>query len=268
MEFVGRFDGPAVDQLEDSHKNHLLHLLYENTRFMPAVRAMYLLLERHTITPEDKAAIIQCLYKYAEASYLGPKYNFDLRESRVFFGWLLKEVKQFTPTADQTYAYLNAFDSIPMVNELSGAKMGKGGVFEADGRRIILEKHVAEYYQSGCLRKTRYQTISPHNNSAMIERLRAFSGGRFDQFTYCRDPALIFSIVDTEEAATWPPIPVHAPSDLLTVPPPALTRDAEGKISVYTGEAPCSVPPVTWRSRTSMLIKARRCLLRQKESRQ
>jgi len=242
MTFVGCFHDPRSHQLDDSHKDLLLRNLTDCLRFPPAVRSMYSLLNRHIPTFEDRAALLQCLYKHAERIYEGPKSEFTLRESRGYFGQLLHETTSVSDPRS-SFPFLEAFTTLSLEQEFPGTDMSSGIVFQADGRRIILERHVAEYYQSGSLRKTLYNSISTNESSPILERLRAYLGRRTDQITYCRNSALFALNEASIEPQTTSKLPIIAPADLFQVSPPALTRDETGGISVYLGDDPCAVPP-------------------------
>ena len=105
---------------------------------------------------------------------------------------------------------------------------------------VLIDQSVSDYYVSGPLKRTLFSgTVA----SSLSERISTFSGGRFRDITYNKYLLEISIHLTGNRSLNFPltgstPLEVIAPKDLQSTRPPVLSRDAEGKMCVYTGRQP------------------------------
>lgn len=124
----------------------------------------------------------------------------------------------------------------------------------------LVERSLALEYQAFALRETTSttfrQSITTVDGGTALERLCAFAGGRFREIVYfsqdvtqkiaCNIVPLDLTLYKSlEYTGTFA---IIAPNDLKSVTAPALTLDSQGFVAVYTGTAPCTLPPAKYSS--------------------
>jgi hypothetical protein len=259
--FLAQFDKTSDTlSLGDIHQDHLLRDISELTRFAPAVRAVYVLLSQSSPTPEDRAALVQCLYHICQEI---PQHFVDptriLDNSQSLFGWLYQRASLRTDgSKSPVLGYLHSFKTKDLVCRITNEPVIDAVMTTDDG---IVERCVAEEYQSLALRRTRtFNFGATQIGTASQDRLSSFSGGRFRKVVW-------FNHAFHHVISTLPPSPhvlapidlngflnslnssplaIIAPKDLKSVTAPALTRDSQGAVCVYTGRAACAVAPVEY----------------------
>jgi len=256
--FVSQFDKSHPFSLDERHKSKVLETFLTLTRFPPAVRAFYTLFSQNTPTFEDRAAIAQCTYELCKeiaASHIKPE---DLLgESRRLFGSLHQSLVTLKIDARESSIppFLRLFETATLTCLITNETVFHG-VVTTDGG--IVEGPLALEYQSFALRKTRSFpfSIAKGDTQTPLERICLYFGGRSRNVVYfsqrfgdCKHDymqrAPLFNLGKINGFSDGP-LAVTAPKDLRSVVAPALTRDSQGNICVYTGIARCKVPPIKY----------------------
>ena len=247
--FASLFDTQNLSPLDKSKQNLLLRNLILSLRFPPAVRCMYALINRQTSPPEDRAALAQSLFLYGRTIHEIATREFDFRDSQVIFITLYRQLSQREPepstSLEPPFQYVDAFESLSLSCDVTNNKAISGICMRQFDAPVLIDQSISDYYVKGPLKRTLF---GDKVTSLLSERISTFSGGRFREITYIKYPLEVpaHSISDSPlNFSVSTPLEVVAPKDLQSTTPPVLSRDARGRMCVYTGTdlGECSNPP-------------------------
>jgi hypothetical protein len=232
----------------EGQQNALLEVATQTMRFPPAIRALHDLIKQKAPMREDRAALTQCLFEYYK-TIKDPTRSFDVQFPRLTFGQLYGEVRA-RPNSSSTQ-YLDAFQTEYFICPITQKIVDRGVCFGDTEDRTIIDASIAPLYTNGPLRKTVFQG-APMSPGSVGSRLGVYSGGRFEEMSYFNRVAFEAKPVANNVPGTRNDgidgdlFAIIPPKDLGPVNPPALTRDSLGVVSVYLGEAECTLPPVKY----------------------
>jgi len=235
------------------------------TRFPPAIRAFYTILNQHVPLDEERAALAQALFEFAKQfTPVEVMVIMDTNQSRIFelmrsvFGYLhQKATKRFKRDISGDLPYLAAFKTISLHCPITQETVVDA--VELSNGYGIMERGLATEYQTGLLRKTtdyiyHFRIIEDTERTG----LSILSGRRLRRVTHCKTPVdaryndptdLVLApiTVDAQQICNTlalGPFAVIAPMDLRGGSRSVLTLDAQGFLAVFLGYKPCAEPPV------------------------
>jgi hypothetical protein len=198
---------------------------------------MYDLVNQKIPSPEDRAALAQCLLEYYK-TVRDPFRPFEVQFPYLTFGHLYGQVSS-TPESTP-FRNLDAISTQGFVCPITKKNVDRAICFESAEETTLMDPDIAPLYRDGPLRKTVFVS-APKEGRSIAARLSLYFGGRFEEVTYVTSP--IFDSRPTNVTNTHTtegerdPFALVAPKDLPTVTPLALTRDASGGICVYLGKS-------------------------------
>lgn len=108
-----------IEGMEGDHKaqDAVLHVVDLLTRFPPALRTFYVLIQGRTPTSAECAALVHSLFEvlgsFLPTSLLGTDRTRLLEGSRLLFGFILESAKSVKlPTLEEATPYLSAFETV------------------------------------------------------------------------------------------------------------------------------------------------------------
>ena len=236
------------------------------TRFPPATRALYTILNQHSPLEEDKAALAQALFEFAKQfTPVEVMVIMDTNQSRIFelmrsvFGYLHQQAtKRFKLDLSNNLPYFAAFKINSLLCSITEEPVVDA--VELSNGCGIMERALATEYQSGLFRKTdpdlyQFGTVEVTETTC----LSLLSGRRFKKLAHMSNPMLNGYYNDATDLVLAPlsvdaeqicdtlantPFAIIAPMDLEGGSQPALTLDKRGLLAVFVGYTPCAEPPV------------------------
>jgi hypothetical protein len=215
-------------------------------RFPPAVRALHDLIKQKVPIREDRAALTLCLFEYYK-TIKDPTRTFDVQFPRLTFGQLYGEARA-QPHSSSTQ-YLDAIQTEYFMCPITQKIVDRGVCFGDTEDSTIIDASIAPLYRNGPLRKTVFQG-APMSGRSVSSRLGVYCGGRFEEISYFNSvifeskPVTNVAPRTRDNGIDGDLFAIIPPKDLGPVNPLALTRDSLGVVSVYLGEAQCTLPPV------------------------
>lgn len=245
-------------------KDHLLRILANLTKFPPAVRAMYTIINQSMPLEEDCAALIQSLHQLAEKFMPPDMMNYDSRRTlelvRPLFGYLHQQSNiKYKRDNTGVFPYLALFDKHSLVCSITREPVVNPIELPNDGG--IMEYELANQYANGHLRMTNDGCPRMLDTSGItdLKQLVLLSGGRFANLVSCTfnsaiteryddpsDELLAPLDVDVKQlcaSLSTGPFAIIPPMDLHGANTSVLTFDERGWLAVFMGYKPCGVPP-------------------------
>jgi hypothetical protein len=253
--FVSKFDQRDPNSFGEFHQDRFLRDILELTKFPPATKAFFTLLSQRTPIAEDSAVLSHCIYELCKRITPASMESDTLEQSRQLFDLLYQRLSWFRITGGEGRSdplpYLHALDNASLLCPITDEPV-LNGVLTTTGN--LVERSLALEYQVFVLRKTTSATftdsITTVGGGTYLERLCSFAGGRFRDIVFNHDisqtfvrsnPPLDLTLYKSRNYTGL--FAIIAPADLKSVTAPALTLDSQGFVSVYTGIAPCTLPP-------------------------
>jgi hypothetical protein len=250
-------------EMEQSVQDAVLHLIGLLTRFPPAIRTVYILMNGKSPRESECAALSQAIFEVLKSFVPRDLIQDDDRRvfegSRLLLGYILDKAKQLKPRNHGT-PYLLSLRTIDLKN---------GGTMETISRPIqttvgLVEKGYFDAVKDdGILGWSNgNHCISEIDLDKQIRRIALLCGGRVSQVTIYDLDSLNMTcrygnLEDVEQLVESPSVAdlqhfaalcarnklsVLPPSALPTSEAPALTLDREGLVAVYVGRPPCAAP--------------------------
>jgi hypothetical protein len=239
--FVSLFE-PERDDDKKGLQNTLVGIITGCLRFPPATRAIYDLVDARIPSPEDRAALSQCLLEYFKIRR-DPTRSFDLQFPRLTLGHIYALVKSVPPST--SFRNLESFATQNFECPITKETLDRAICFKSAEENSLVDPNVGPLHCDGPLRRTVFKLASRQERS-IASRLAVYCGGRYEKITYFTAPILESRPPTINPGSNAPnkrdPFAIVAPKDLPTVPHPALTRNERGEISVYMGKSKAGEP--------------------------
>jgi hypothetical protein len=254
--FVSLFEQDGDDK-KLGPQNNLLGIIASSFRFPPAIRAMHDLISQKIPSPEDRAALSQCILEYYQ-TLRDPFRPFELQFPYLTFGHLYGQVRSAPDCT--SFRNLDAISTQGFVCPITQKRVDRAICFESAEETTLIDPDLAPLYCDGPLRKTVFVS-APREGRSIAARLSVYFGGRFDEVTYVTSPIFDSRAGNVDQTNTTvdgrDPFALIAPKDLPTVDPLALTRDASGGICVYLGKGKAVEAKYIYSSWMSLIISTR-----------
>ena len=245
-------------------KDHLLRILAHATKFPPAIRALYTIINQSAPMEEDCAALIQAIHQLARRFVPADSTDFDPRRTlelvRPLFGYLSEQSNiKYKRDNEGLFPYLDLFERKSLICPTTQEPVMNPIVLPND--QGLMECGLANEYANGRLRMT--NPICPRmpniQQSTDLKRLALVSGGKFkklvsltvtpgisEKYNDISDELLTLFDVDVKQLCTQlsaGPFAIISPMDLNGGNTSVLTFDERSWLAVFVGYQPCGVPP-------------------------
>ncbi len=252
-----------AQKMDQSSQNSVLWLLHTMTRFPPAFRAVYILMEGKCLSASECTALGQTVYEILTDMIPREVIKNDATRvfegSRLLFGFILDKAQQVRrlselPDYHQSFRTLDIRD-IETLEPILHPVQTAFGLSEQEYHNAHLEGGIL--YRSGG-RQRPASTTPPSGTMRMAIQYGGLKGEivHFDLDNLnahrrpedIHDPGGDIGLYDLPNlfslAALCEPngLAVAAPAALPSSTAPALTLDRDGLMAVYVGRAPCAVP--------------------------
>ena len=165
-------------------KDHLLRILATATKFPPAGRALYTIINQSGPMEEDCAAFIQAIHQLAQQFVPPDSTDFDPRRTlelvRPLFGHLYQQSNiKYKRDNEGLFPYLDLFEQKSLICPVTDEPVMNPIVLPNDAG--IMEYGLADEYVNGRLRMTNpiCPRLSNNNGNNDLKRLALASGGKF-----------------------------------------------------------------------------------------
>lgn len=109
-----------ANKIGESTQNQILHLIHVLTKFPPAIRTMFILMQGKSPRPAECAALVQSFFEALKdiipLEIIAGDEKRIFEGSRWLFGFLLATAKAKSELKDQTTPYLRSFRTIDLLN--------------------------------------------------------------------------------------------------------------------------------------------------------
>lgn len=243
---------------DHADREYLLEMTMQMFRFPPCVRAMNDLIRQRMLLVEDRSVLASCILGYYQKHHESGN-TFEAQFPQMIFGLFydqMSEKKLQDPQSPKRFS--SAFSTANLTCAVSRKKLGNPvAILVNHNQMALLDSPVSKLYMGGYLRGTSPPSQMPVEKGNIILRLATFSGGRFDRLTFYKSDVplerlpsasrvpkrqrdITYLIGEKQEVFA-----IHAPKDIPTVLPPALTRDETGKVCVFL-ETSKALPPTKY----------------------
>ena len=256
---------------DERSQDAILHAFDLLTKFPPAVRTLYILIQGKTPTAVESAALSSAMFNvlegFAPEEIIGSDRSRVFELSRLFLGFVLEKARTLKLPEDGG-APLPYLSSVQSVN-LADHKTGEAVLRAVQTSQGLVEAAIYDSFQDGALLAGTY--LQSHMVKTEVDgglaRLARLSGGAvtditaFAKITNYRytDAGEVSAAIDEGELSELNhlaelcgrnKLAVHRPSQLSSAVTPCLTFDRNAHLAVYTGEQPCGDP-----GRSSILFR-------------
>ncbi|KAH8659259.1 hypothetical protein BGZ60DRAFT_544304 [Tricladium varicosporioides] len=249
--------------MEAPSQDAVLHIFYRLTRFLPAVRALHILMSGKSPRPCERAALSQAIFEVLKD--IVPKQLVRSVPGRVFegtrllLGLILEKAKHLKHAEEKTLPYMdsmrvldlrNTFTMDPIFNAIqTNFGIVEKGYFEAlKAEGIIHWKAGGDPLSSlpieAQTKRVAYlcSGIVPEITIFDMDRFNSFSGYSNNSNADIFTPRELSDLNHLSVLCSRNNFSVLAPSALPSAQAPALTLDREGHLAVYVGRAACAMP--------------------------
>ena len=231
------------------------------TKFPPATRALYTIINQLDPMKEDCAALIQAIHQLAHKFVPAGSTDFDPRRTlelvRPLFGYLYQQSNiKYKRDNEGLFPYLDLFERKSLICAVTHEPVMNPFVLPDDQR--LMELGLANEYANGRLRMT--NPICPRmpdiQGTDDLKRLALVSGGKFKKFvSFTVTPGISEKYNDTSDGLlalfdvelctqlSAGPFAIISPMDLNGGNTSVLTFDERSWLAVFVGYQPCGVPP-------------------------
>lgn len=252
-----------AEKMDQASQNNVLWLIHAMTRFPPAFRAVYILMEGKCLSMSECAALAQAIYEVLKEMIPQKIIQDDASRvfegSRLFFGFLLDKAR-LLKSSDGFVPYLQSFKTLDLrdietLEPILHPVQTDFGLIEEGYYNAHLEGSIL-CWSGG------QQLLVSAKTDPQTMRIALQSGGTKPEVTFCSLDTLNSLwrpeyIRDAEGAVGLDRVPdlftlgalceqnglaVAAPSALPSSSAPVLTLDRVGLMAVYVGRAPCAEP--------------------------
>jgi hypothetical protein len=242
---------------DDADRDFLLETLLHMFRFPPLGRAMYNLIQQRMIIHEDRAVLANCLLRYYRKGHHGDDL-FEAQFPRMIFSLFCDQMLAKKPQDSRAPKhFLEAFSTVQLLCPVTKKRLNEATVVAINQKRAVaVNSTITTHYTVGVLRGTCFPSSVSSAEASMITKLALFSGSRFPRITGCKTNTLLERILPVTrvprgqqelthrnyENKEKEMFAIHAPKDVPTLLPPALTRDKTGKVCVFLETSKASPP--------------------------
>lgn len=251
-----------AEQMGQSTQDHILHLIHVLTKFPPAIRTMFILMQGKSPRPAECAALVQALFEVLKdiipLEIIEGDDKRSLEGSRLLLGYLLVTAKAQRGPEEELTPYLNSFRTIDLLNAETRQPIANP-VETSIG--LVEEGYYEAYQEGGILSWSNgEEPMEARSIGQQTRRLTLICGGLQSEVTvldwglldtlllgnnlqlsFDRQPAL----PDMNSLAIYCErngLAIVLPSALPSSQAPVLTLDRDCLQAVYVGRQPCGQP--------------------------
>lgn len=249
-------------KMGESTQDQILHLIHVLTKFPPAIRTMFILMQGKSPSPAECAALAQAFFEALKdiipLEIIEGDEKRSLEGSRLLFGFLLATAKAQRGPEDQPTPYLQSFRTIDLLNAETRQRIA----IPVDTSVGLVEEGYYEAHREGGILcwSNGEEPMEARSIDPQTRRLALICGGLHTEVVVL-DWGLLAMLLhrgNVQLSFDSPPafsdinslavccerngLTVVLPSALPSSRAPALTLDRNCLQAVYVGRQPCGEP--------------------------